>query len=320
MKGSVALITGGSGFVGGHLAERLVGEGWRVRVLDPREPHLDSHVDWVEGDVRDASAVLTASRDTGVIYHLGTVVGVERILDDPVSAIDVTVNGTLNALDAAAANGASLIHLSSSEVLGSNPALPWSEDSQRMIGSALVDRWSYAAAKAAAEHIVLAGAPSRSVAATVIRPFNVYGPRQDARFVVPILIDAALRGASLPVYGNGEQSRSFTYVDDVVDALVLAGHKPGAGPLLHVASDEVVTIAELAERVRRLLRNAGPVVFLDPTAVLGTGYEDIGSRVTDSSRAQAELGWSAVTGLDQGLALTVAWAHSRQSSDALIGE
>jgi UDP-glucose 4-epimerase len=307
--GRIAVVTGGAGFVGGHLAERLVADGWTVRVLDVREPALDREVDWVRADVRDAAAMTAATADASVVYHLATLVGVERLLADPLDAIDITINGTRNALDAATAARAALVHLSTSEVLGLNPDMPWSEGADRHIGSALVDRWSYASSKAAAEHIVLAGAAHRDLPATVVRPFNVYGPRQEQRFVVPLMLGAALRGEPIPVHDGGRQTRCFTFVDDAVDAMVRAGDKPGLAPLLHVGTSEEITIAELAERIGRAVGGNYSTTLEHPEARLGEGYQDIPRRVPDASLARTVLGWEPKVGLDEGLERTIRWAR-----------
>lgn len=311
----IAVVTGGAGFVGGHLAERLVADGWTVRVLDVREPHLECPVEWHEADVRDADAMMAAAEGAGVVFHLATLVGVERLLADPLDAIDITVNGTRNALDAAAAARAALVHLSTSEVLGVNPEMPWSEGAERRLGSALVDRWSYASSKAAAEHVVLAGAAHRDIPATVVRPFNVYGPRQEERFVVPLMVGAALRGEPIPVHNDGRQTRCFTYVGDAVDALVRAGDKPGLAPLLHVGTSEEVSIADLADRIGRLVGGEYTTALERPEERLGEGYQDIPRRVPDASLARAVLGWEPRISLDEGLALTVEWARATQVAD-----
>lgn len=314
----IAVVTGGAGFVGGHLAERLVADGWTVRVLDVREPHLDRSVEWIDADVRDGAAMTRAADGASVVFHLATLVGVERLLADPLDAIDITINGTRQALEAATAARAALVHLSTSEVLGVNPDLPWGEGAERYVGSALVDRWSYASSKAAAEHVVLAGAAHRNVAATVIRPFNVYGPRQEQRFVVPLMVGAALRGEPIPVHNDGSQTRCFTYVGDAVDAMVRAGDKPGLAPLLHVGTSEEVSMADLADKVGRAVGGEFTTTLERPGERLGEGYQDIPRRVPDASLARTVLGWEPRVSLDEGLARTVRWA--RAADDAAVAD
>ena len=306
----IAVVTGGAGFVGGHLAERLLSADWAVRVLDVREPRLDVPVDWIEADVRDRDAMLRAASGATVVFHLATVVGVDRLLEDPVDAIDVTVNGTRHALDAAASARAALVHLSTSEVLGSNPDLPWAEDADRHLGSALVDRWSYASAKAAAEHIVLAGASRIGLPATIIRPFNVYGPRQEAHFVVPLMVRAALADEPIPVHDDGLQTRCFTYVGDVVAGLVAAGEKPGLGRLFHIGTSEEISMIDLAELIGRTVGGAHGTAFERPSERFGEGYEDIPRRIPDTSAALTILGWRPTVSLPDGLAETIRWYRS----------
>lgn len=305
----IVLVTGGSGFIGGHLVDRLVDTGHDVRILDVRPPRAAPNTTWIDGDVRDRDTMVAAAESAAVVYHLGAIVGVERMLHDPLAVVDVTVNGTLNAVEAAASTGAALVHVSSSEVLGRNVDLPWSEDADRVLGSALVDRWTYASAKAAAEHAVIAGAPRRGVPATVIRPFNVYGPRQGPGFVIPSMIRSGLRGEPLRVDPPGTQTRCFTYVGDVIDALAAVGANAGQEPVLHIGSSDEITMRELADRVERALGAAAERFAPDRLTADDPRFEDIARRRPDTSLAYKTLAWEAETPLDDGLATTVAWAR-----------
>lgn len=310
MTDRVALVTGGSGFLGGHMAERLAEGGWTVRVLDVREPQLTRGVDWVQADIRDAESVISAAAGVDVVFHFATTVGVDRILADPAEGIDVTVNGALNVLDAAGRSGAAVVHLSTSEVLGLNPDLPWAEDSERHIGSALTDRWSYASAKAAAEHLMLAGGNARRIPVTVVRPFNVYGPRQEPRFVIPIMVAAALRGDPIPIHDDGRQTRCFTYVDDVVDALETLAGKPGCAPVLHIGSSDEISISDLAILVDAAVGGGTATVYERPAERWGGAYQDLPRRVPDTSLARGLLAWSPEVTLEEGLVHTVDWTSA----------
>ena len=313
-----ALVTGGSGFLGGHLTELLVQRGWRVRVLDLHEPAVDRLEDWIEADVRNGAAVRQAARKVDVVFHLAAIVGVDRLLADPVECIDVTVNGTRNALEAAAAAGAGVVHLSTSEVLGRNPQLPWAEDAERMVGSALVDRWSYGSAKATAEHVVLAGGARLGVPVTVIRPFNVYGPGQQPLFVVARMVEAALDRRPITIHGSGRQTRCFTYVDDVVRGVMLAGEQVGAARVLHLGRNDETSMLGLAGAVAAAVGWELDVVHVDPQARWGEAFEDIDRRVPDASLARRTLGWEPTVDLPSGLERTVAW--SRQVRSRLDGQ
>lgn len=310
------LITGGSGFIGGHLAERLCRSGVAVRVLDLVPPCLDVRVEHIRADVRDQGAVADAAADAGTIFHCASVVGVDRVLADPLGSIDVIINGTRAVLDAAERSSADLIHLSTSEVFGRNPQLPWSEGSDRVLGSAEVDRWSYAAAKATAEHLVIAGSRSKGIRSTVVRPFNVYGPRQDDRFVVAAMVRRALEEMPIVVHGDGSQTRAFTYVDDMIDALVRVGCRPGHVPLVDVGSTEEVAVGRLADLVRDIAGSTVPHELVPGLEEFGMGAH-IPRRLPDLSRARTQLGWRPMTALTDGLRLTV--ESERRARDARSG-
>lgn len=316
MTGDV-LVTGGAGFIGGHLAERLDADGRRVRVLDRRAPLAGPVSDWVEADVRDATAIEAATRGASLIIHLASVVGVDALLADPVEAIDVAVNGTLRVLESAGRAGVPVIHLSTSEVLGINPDVPWTEDADRVLGSSLADRWSYGTAKATAEHLVLAWSRSRGIPATIVRPFNVYGPRQEPRFVVASMVQAALTGGPIVVDGDGSQTRCFTYVDDVVDGLVRVAAAPGRVPILHLGSEDERSVLELAKLIREAAGGDAPLAFRSAGDRWGGLEPDIPRRIPDTSLARSVFGWRATTGLGEGLRRVVDWASTAWREDPL---
>lgn len=304
-----ALVTGGSGFLGQHFCRRLVEEGWAVRVLDLRAPAADLGAEWSAVDVRDCDAVVAAGRGADLIANLASTVGVDRILADPAASVDVAVNGALSVARAAAEQRARLIHLSTSEVFGASPDPPWSEDGDRVIGSALVDRWSYGAGKAAAEHVVLAGRRDGRPPTSVIRPFNVYGPGQEPRFVVPKMVEAALSGQPITVFGDGEQTRCFTYVGDFVDGMMAVVNHPQPPPLLHLGSRDETSMLELAHLVSSVVGVTPGIRFADPTRRWGSAFDEIARRVPDTTLA-ASMGWHPSTSLRVGLSATAAWFRS----------
>lgn len=313
MTGDV-LVTGGSGFIGGHLTDRLTAAGGRVRVLDRLPPLERGQVDWIEADVRDPAAVARAARGVTRIVHLASVVGVDVLLSDPVEAIDVAVNGTFQVLAAADRERIPLVHLSTSEVLGTNPAVPWAETADRVLGSSLADRWSYGSAKATAEHLVVTWSRSRGIPATVVRPFNVYGPRQEPRFVVAAMVGAALRGDPIQVDGDGRQTRCFTYIDDLVDGLTRVVVDPGRVPIVHLGSEDERSILELAHLVRAAVGGEPPIVHRHAAEGRGGRSPDVPRRIPDATLARTAFGWEATTPLAAGLAEVVSWARSEASS------
>ena len=306
------VVTGGAGFVGSHLVEQLVERGDEVTVFDalPPDPHAGAR--YVAGDVRDGDALQAVlSRGVDVVYHLAAVVGVDRYLAHPLDVIDVNFGGTRAVLDAALGAGARVVVASTSEVFGKNPAVPWREDDDRVLGSTTSDRWAYSTSKALAEHLVLAYVRQHGLDAAVVRYFNVYGPRQRPGFLLSRSVHRAINGRPLVVYDEGGQTRCFTYVADAVEGTVLAGTRPEAsGQVFNLCSTTECRVGEAVALVAELTGARTTPVSVDTTAALGSTYEDLPRRVPDSSKARELLGWSCTTSLRAGLDQTIAWARA----------
>ena len=252
-----ALITGGAGFIGSHLAEALLGDGYAVTVLDNMSTGCEdniSHLDALElvvGDTADERVVEELVAESDVVFHLAAAVGVRLILADPIESFRTNVLGTEAVLRAADQRGTKVLIASTSEVYGKVAHLPQREDDDVLVGPTSVSRWSYAACKMLDEFIGLAYA-SRGLPVVCFRLFNTVGPRQTGTYgmVVPRFVDAALRGEPLQVHGDGSQSRCFLHVRDAVSAIVRLERNPRAiGQVFNIGSTESVTILELAERV-----------------------------------------------------------------------
>jgi dTDP-alpha-D-glucuronic acid decarboxylase len=308
-----ATITGGYGFIGSHLAENLVRAGDEVSVFDVGQPPRDfsGQVRHIWGDVRDEAALATAiPGGTDVIYHLSAMVGVDRYLAMPADVVEVNLVGTLHVLRRACDVGAKLVLASTSEVYGKNPATPWQEDSDRVLGSTAVARWSYSTSKALAEHLTFGYIRQYGLRAVIVRYFNVYGPRQRPAYVVSRSIHRALNGRAPEVYDGGSQTRCFTYVRDAVAGTVLAGASPKAdGDCFNIGSEQETTVAEVVSTVCELTGIPVPAAPLDTAARFGSRYQDIARRVPDASKARDVLGWECATSLRDGLAQTIGWAR-----------
>lgn len=307
------LVTGGCGFIGSHLAQQLAGSEDRVTVLDKAAAPADyaGPIRHIQGDVRDEAAVANCvSDDTEVIYHLSAMVGVDNYLASPVDVVEVNLLGTLNVLRRAQAIGAKVVVASTSEVYGKNPAVPWQEDSDRVLGSTAVDRWSYSSSKALAEHLAFAYIRQFGLRATIVRYFNVYGPGQRPAFVVSRSIHRALTGRAPEVYDTGSQTRCFTYVQDAVAGTILAGTSPKAdGECFNIGSQQESTVAYVVALICELAGAEAPAVPLDTAATFGARYQDIPRRIPDTRKAQDVLGWECGTSLRDGLARTIEWAR-----------
>jgi UDP-glucose 4-epimerase len=307
------LVTGGSGFVGSHLVEHLANAGHQVTVFDLAPPPAgeSGSVRYVHGDVRDDKALAGAFRPgIDTVYHLSAVVGVDRYLAVPGDVVEINLLGTLNLLRQAGDADAKVVVASTSEVYGKNPATPWAEEADRVLGSTSVDRWSYSTSKALAEHLTFAHVRQHGLRATIVRYFNVYGPRQRPAYVVSRSVQRALRGLAPEIYDDGQQTRCFTYIDDAIRGTVLAGESPkSGGECFNIGSDKETTVAEVVGIICELTKTLVPAVPLDTAARFGARYQDITRRVPDTSKARKVLGWECDTSLRTGLSKTIEWAR-----------
>jgi UDP-glucose 4-epimerase len=312
------LITGGAGFIGSHLAERLVADGEEVVVLDNLSTgNLDNlrglrgvpRFECVIGSVRDASLVHELVQTCEVTIHLAAAVGVRLILDKPSLSIHTNVNGTENVLHAASSRGKRVLIASTSEVYGKSRKMPFNEDDDLVLGSTANLRWSYACAKALDECLALSYAQERKLSAVIVRLFNTTGPRQTGHYgmVLPGFVSQALKGEPITVYGTGEQSRCFSHVADVVESLVRLMRAPNAsGEVYNVGNDQEISIFALAEKVKAATGSASPIRLLPYKDVYGMGFEDMARRVPDLSKLERTIGYRPRTPLDQIIADVVA--------------
>ncbi|WP_376793475.1 NAD-dependent epimerase/dehydratase family protein [Thermoflexus sp.] len=318
------LVTGGAGFIGSHLVERLLADGHTVTVLDDlsggRRENLAPVGDHprlrlIVGDVTDPAALGAAFEGVELVFHLAAVVGIPRVLADPLRMIRVNVGGTERVLEACAARGVPVCVASSSEVYGKGIRWPAAEDDDLRLGPPTVPRWAYAVSKLLDEHLALAWA-RRGLSVRVVRYFNVYGPRADPQgygYVIARFMEQAWRGEPLTVYGDGRQTRSFIYVEDAVEGTLRAGVLPAAaGHVLNIGHPEEISILALAEKVRAITGRSVPIRFLPLAEVYGPDFEEVPRRVPDVSKARALLGFEARVTLDEGLQRTWEWWQACQ--------
>jgi UDP-glucose 4-epimerase len=306
-----SVITGGAGFIGSHLTEHLLAAGDEVVVFDDlstgsrqnlaavaSHPRLQVIVD----SVRDAAAVHAAVQGADRVFHLAAAVGVRRILDRPLDGLRTNIFGTHNVLEACLAAGAVMLLASTSEIYGKNAADRLHEDSDRILGSTLLSRWSYAAAKGIDEAFAHAYFAEQGLQVTIVRPFNTVGPRQTGRYgmVVPTLVMQALRGEPLTVFGDGRQTRCFSYVGDLVPALVRLVEEPAAiGTAVNLGGAHEISILELAQRIIRLTGSGSEIRLVPYSEAYPAGFEDMRRRVPDNSRARELIGFVPITGVDE---------------------
>ncbi len=314
----IALITGGAGFIGSHLAEHLLDAGHEVVVLDDlttgRLANLSSvsghhRFRYVHGSVLDQELVGALAGQVDAIFHLAAAVGSFVIRDRTLQSLHTNIHGTENVLAAAQHNAVKVLIASSSEVYGKNTKIGLHEDDDRVVGSPLLHRWSYSEAKAVDESLTRAYVTELGLHAVIVRLFNTVGPRQTGRYgmVIPRFVTQALTGQPLTIFGTGTQVRCFCHVHDVVPALVaLMDHEGACGTAVNLGSTEQVSIGGLAQRVLAMTGSASGIVHLSYEEGIGPGYEDLQRRVPDCTRARALIGFRPVRTLDDILQSVIA--------------
>lgn len=305
------LITGGAGFIGSHLADRLLLEGHSVVALDNLSTGAMSNIEHLKddprfrlviGSVRDASLVHELVEECDAIFHLAAAVGVKLILEQPSLSIHTNVNGTENVLHAASLRDKLVVIASTSEVYGKTTKTPFSEDDDLLLGSTANLRWSYAIAKALDECLSLSYAHEDKIDVIIVRLFNTTGPRQTGYYgmVLPSFVNQALQGKPLTVYGTGEQSRCFGHVYDAVEALFrLLGEPKAIGQIFNVGNDQEVTIQGLAERIKEKTGSDSPIKLIPYSEAYGVGFEDMARRVPDVSKLERYIGFRPRRSLDE---------------------
>jgi len=330
IEGLKVLVTGGAGFIGSHLVDRLVDLGCQVIVLDNLSTgkleniahHLSSNgkVKLVRADIRDVELVNKLVKDCQVIFHEAAVVGVKRYVENPINVIEVNVLGTRNILDAARKYDVKrLILASTSEVYGKNIKTPLKEDDDRVLGPTYIDRWCYSTSKALDEHLTIGYYRLYGLKSVILRYFNVFGPRQECSTygtVIPRFIAQALTNRNLTVFGNGQQSRCFTYIDDIIEGTVKAAEVDEAvGKILNLGSNTETRIIDLANLIIKLAGVEGKVkpIYIPYEEFYGKWYEDLPKRTPDVSEASKVLGYYPKVDLVDGLKKTIEWYRKNPS-------
>lgn len=314
------LVTGAAGFVGSHLIDKLLELDNEVTGFDivdlNKAMNLQStknkkNFKYVQGDICNLDSLKKAfTKDIQTVYHLASVVGVNKYMEDPFLLVDITVGGTRNVAELALQSGAQILFTSTSEVFGRNPKVPWSEEDDRVLGSTQVDRWSYSTSKACCEHMLWGLHRTKKVPVTVVRFFNAYGPRQNPIFVVSKSVHRVLNNQKPLLYDGGMQTRCFTYIEDSVRGTIMAASNPkGNGEIFNIGNDNETTMKEAVELVIKFSGKKVQWEDLDTSKHYGKVYEDIGRRVPSVAKAKSILGWTSEISHEEGIQRTVRWAQ-----------
>jgi UDP-glucose 4-epimerase len=319
-----AFLTGGAGFIGSHLAERLLERGHEVLVLDNLSTGSIDNISHLKGAPRFSYVVDSVTNEPllaemidrcDVVFHLAAAVGVKLIVEQPVHTIETNVHGTEVVLKHAAKKKKLVFIASTSEVYGKSADVPFRESADLVLGPSEKHRWAYACSKLIDEFLALAYWKEKKLPVVVVRLFNTVGPRQTGRYgmVLPTFVRQALAEEPITVFGDGMQSRSFTYVSDVVDALVALALEPRAiGHVFNIGNRGEISIRELAERVKTITGSGSPIHLVPYDEAYEAGFEDMPRRVPDISKLGELIGYQPKVDLDDMISRVIAHAREQQ--------
>ena len=317
------LITGGAGFIGSHLAEILLRQDHEVSIIDNLSTGSIDNISHLKGTPGFRYTIETITNEpvlaelidqSDVVFHLAAAVGVKLIVEQPVHTIETNVHGTEVVLKHANKKKKLVVIASTSEVYGKSTDVPFREDADLVMGATAKHRWAYACSKAIDEFLALAYYKEKKLPVIIVRLFNTVGPRQTGQYgmVLPTFVRQALAGHPITVFGDGTQSRSFTYVGDVVDALIkLTGQPKAVGEVFNIGSGEEITISELAARVRALTHSQSPIALIPYDQAYESGFEDMPRRVPDISKIQQAIGYRPRVPLDEIISTVIEYFQRR---------
>jgi len=304
------LITGGAGFIGSHLAEKLLKEGHSVTILDDLSTGDTKNIQHLidakkilfkKGDVMRREDVTPLVKKADFIFHLAAAVGVKTVVDKPLESMMRNIEGTKNVIEEAEKRGVPILITSSSEVYGNSDDLPFREHSDRVYGSAYNERWGYALSKAVDEFMALAYWREKKLPTITVRLFNTTGPRQTHKFgmVIPNFVHRAISNEPIIVHGDGEQVRAFSHVVDVVSGMIgLMNSKAAYGEIFNLGSIEAISINDLAKKVIKHSGSTSPISYVPYHEAYNATFEDMRKRVPDISKIQNMIGYKPQYTLD----------------------
>jgi UDP-glucose 4-epimerase len=320
------LITGGAGFIGSHLADRLLGQGHHVTAVDDLSTGSIENLNaarendrfrFIRASIRDQDLMVSLFDRCDIVFHLAAAVGVRLIVEKPVHTIETNIHGSEVVLNLAGKFGCKVILASTSEVYGKSTSVPFAESDDTVLGSTVYTRWSYACSKMVDEFLALAYRDQFGLPVVICRFFNTVGPRQTGQYgmVVPRFVRRALQNQALEIHGSGEQSRCFCHVSDVVDALCGLAQSPQAeGEVVNIGTDESVTIGQLARKVVQRTGSDSEIRHISYEEAFGRPFDDMQIRMPDLTKIRTLIGYQPKYSLDQTLDEIIEYEKERSSS------
>lgn len=314
---SKILITGGAGFIGSHLADALLERGNEVFVIDDLSTGSLRNIEHLENNKRfhlvidtilNKDAVNKLTKECDSVYHLAAAVGVKYIIDNPLLSLQTNIHGAEIVLECANQHKRKILIASTSEVYGKHDHSPLKEEDNRVLGPTTTWRWSYSCAKAIDEFMALAYYREKKLPVIIVRFFNTVGPRQTGRYgmVIPRFIKQALLGHDITVYGDGKQTRSFTWVGDAVRGIIdLMSHKAAIGEIFNIGDGREISVEELARKIKNMTKSFSKIVNIPYEKAYEAGFEDMRRRVPDITKLQELTGYKPTVDLDEILSRTI---------------
>lgn len=304
------LITGGAGFIGSHLCEKLLADNHKVSVIDNLSTGRYSNIrpfikkqnfNYVIDSVLNRDVLEILISEATQIYHLAAAVGVKYIIDNPLLSLRTNIAGTENVLEFANKYKKKVLIASTSEIYGKSDKVPFKEEDDRLLGSTHISRWSYSSAKAIDEFLALAFYREKKLPVVIVRCFNTVGPRQTGQYgmVIPKFVKNALLNHPITVFGDGKQSRCFTYVDDVVGGLIkLMNEKKAVGNIFNIGNNKEITIEELAQKIKKMTNSRSKIDIIKYEDAYEEGFEDMRRRIPDLTKIKNMIGYEPKYDLD----------------------
>jgi UDP-glucose 4-epimerase len=320
-KRNKIVVTGGAGFIGSFVCEELLKKNMEVVAIDTSSGAKVEHLQgkkkfrFVQGSITDLDLLQQELSDASMVFHLAAIADPKQYVANPLSVLHIDLKASIEIFRLAALYRTKVIFSSTSEIYGTNPRVPWKEDDARVLGPTHINRWCYSSAKAACEHYLYAHQVQDKLPFVIYRFFNVYGPKLDDLGhgrVMTMFLKSFLQGDPIEVHGNGEQTRSFLYVSDAVDAIIrLAFLKKAEGQVFNIGTDREVPILELARLMKKIGKFDSPIRFLSYRKAFGTSYQDIERRSPDVTKLKKYLKWNPKIPLEEGIRRTIEYYRQK---------